>query len=300
MTGLYIGAMGMISNMIKLDVHSNNIANASTNGFKFDQETFRVLEETHLRSKKEGSSERIGTYHDEVFVDNIRTNFSVGSMTSSASPLDFALVDESPAKTSFFAIGKEGNTYLTKNGSFMLDQNRHVSTANGGQVLDTQGNPIKIPEGTSFAVNPNGSIVRGDTNEVIAKMQLYTVEQQDLGLLKKEYGGYYSIQTAAEIEKNFGPMQGIINEFNGDATLRKVFGTVERLVSIRDTGEVSILQSFDASGGRVVSNALETSNVDMSKEMVGIINAQKGVQAAQKVFTTMDNILEKAANELAK
>lgn len=301
MSGLYIGTMGIISNMVKMDVHSNNVANASTNGYKTDQEAFRVFEETYMRAKKQESNDRIGQYHTEMFVDDIRTNFEPGSMLSSSAPLDFAIQDQNSAnQTSFFVVGKGNDTFLTRNGHFVLDANRHVSTANGGQVLDINGNPITIPEGVNFFVNEKGSFVRNDTNEELAQMKIQTINKNDLGLLKKEYGGYFSVRTAQDIEKNFGPIQGIINEFDKDVTLQKVFGTIERLENIRDTGTVNILQPFENSGGLVKSGSLETSNVDLSKEMIGIINAQKGVQFGQKVFNTIDKVLEKAANEIAR
>lgn len=298
MSDLYIGAMGMISNMTKLDVHSNNIANASTSGYKAEQNTFRVFEETYMRAKKADSNERIGAYYHEVYVDNIQTDFQTGSMMQSNSNLDFALADTTDSnQTSFFVVGKEGNTYLTRNGHFMLDANRTLSTANGGQILSEAGQPIVIPEGVDFAVSSEGTIVNRATNEAIAQMQLHSVASEDLGLLKKEYGGYYSVWTPEYIEKNFGSIPQILREFDENVTLQDVFKTRERLQNIQNTGQVNILQGFS---GKLQNNAIEASNVNMSKEMIGIINAQKGVQSSQKVFNTLDKILEKSANELGR
>lgn len=298
MSDLYTGAMGIISHMTKLDVHSNNIANASTNGYKTEQNTFRVFEETYMRAKKQDSNDRIGAYYNQVYVDNIQTNFDTGSMIQSKSNLDFALSDDATSNAaSFFVVGKEGNTYLTRNGHFMLDANRTLSTANGGQVLGENGQPITIPENVTFAVSSEGVIVNAETNEAIARMQLRSVANEDLGLLKKEYGGYYSVWTPAYIEKHFGPIGQVINEFDENVTLRDVFKTRERLENIRDTGQVNIVQAFS---GKLQNNAIEASNVNMTIEMMGIIDAQKGVQSAQKVFNTMDKVLEKAANEVGR
>lgn len=301
MTGLYTGTMGIISNMTKLNVHSNNVANSSTNGYKFEQESFRVFEETYMRSKKNDSNERIGKFNHEVYVDNIRTNFMPGTHFSTDSSLDFSLNDKNHKEyTSFFIVGKGEETYLTRNGRFILDANRQISTANGGQLLDTAGNAIVVPEGVNVSVRSDGSIIRTDTNQEIAQMQLRTVKSEDLGMLKKEHGGYYSVWTVADIEKNFGPIQTIINEFDQNTTLQKVFGTKSRLEQIRDGREVAITNEFSTFDSEVRPYSLETSNVDMSKEMVGIMSAQKGVQFGQKVFNSMDKVLEKEANDIAK
>ena len=298
MSELYTSAMGMISNMTKLNVHSNNIANASTTGYKYAQSTFRVFDETYMRSNKGITNDRIGTYSNEVYVDDIRTNFSGGNVIQSKSNLDFALTDtaESDA-TSFFVVQKEGNNYLTRNGHFMLDANRTLSTANGGQVLSETGEPIVIPEGVQFGISSSGVITNQETHEEIAKMQLRSVASDDLGMLKKEYGGYYSVWTPAYIEKNFGSINQLIQDFDHNVTLQGIFKTKENLEQIRNTGQINITQAFS---GKLQNSVLEASNVNMSKEMIAIIETQKGVQSSQRAFTTMDKVLEKAANEVGK
>lgn len=50
----------------------------------------------------------------------------------------------------------------------------------------------------------------------------------------------------------------------------------------------------------VETNMLETSNVDMTNEMVEMMNAQRRFQASQKVMVSFDKIYEKEANELLK
>jgi flagellar basal body rod protein FlgG len=298
MSGLYTATMGMISNMKKLDIHSNNIANLNTNGYKYDQETFKVFEETFMLSNKGSSKKNIGSYNHQMHIDNVQTNFSPGTMQVSSSPLDFALDDSSLTDgTSFFVIKHGEGEYLSRNGNFMLDAERNLSTANGGMVLGENGLPISIPKGVKFSVNNEGTIVRMDTDEELGKIQLTTVHANDLGLLSKEHGGYYRVRSAEEIQNNFGSIQGIIDEFDNDITLQRVFGTKARLEAIRDNGVVEIATPFE---GDLKWNALEKSNASMSKEMLGIMEAQKGVQFSQKVFSVMDKVFEKEANEIGR
>ena len=43
--------------------------------------------------------------------------------------------------------------------------------------------------------------------------------------------------------------------------------------------------------GQIMSGALELSNVDLSREFIGLINASTGFSAAGKVITTSDKLL---------
>ncbi len=44
MNGLYIGSMGMMNYMRRINVHSNNVANAQTTGFKAENMTSKVFD----------------------------------------------------------------------------------------------------------------------------------------------------------------------------------------------------------------------------------------------------------------
>jgi len=298
MSGLYTGAMGMISNIRKVEVHGNNIANAATTGYKMDQETFRVFDETFKRSISNEGNIRIGQYHDEVYVDDVRTYFEQGSSKVTGNPVDFMLQDNNGSgQVSFFAVKVGDAEYLTRNGNFTLDGNRRLVTQNGGLVLGENNLPIVIPENVKFSVNSDGSITEFDTNKMIGKLKLQSVGDNDLQLLQKKQGGYYEVMSLEKILGSFGNIQTLIQQFDTNPTIRGVFGSKERLQDILDSGQVRILSPFQ---GQVYSGALETSNVDMASEMVGMMNAQKGVSSAQKVSSTFDRIFEKEANELGK
>lgn len=54
------------------------------------------------------------------------------------------------------------------------------------------------------------------------------------------------------------------------------------------------------SGGEIVQGALEASNVDMITEMTNIIASSRSFQACSQLIRTMDQILQKSANEVGK
>ncbi|MCX7771434.1 MAG: flagellar hook-basal body complex protein, partial [Proteobacteria bacterium] len=58
-----------------------------------------------------------------------------------------------------------------------------------------------------------------------------------------------------------------------------------------------IIGSPESSGlGRVLSNALELSNVDLAEEFVKMISAQRGFQANSRIITTTDELMQELVN----
>lgn len=121
---------GLGLNETSIDVLSNNIANAGTNGFK----SSRVLFSTQLaRTLSVGSAATAnngGTNPRQVGLgainSAIQVDFSQGSVTNSSSPSDLAIQGDG-----FFIVeGAEGNVF-TRNGNFGLNENSNLSNSQG-------------------------------------------------------------------------------------------------------------------------------------------------------------------------
>jgi len=63
-----------------------------------------------------------------------------------------------------------------------------------------------------------------------------------------------------------------------------------------DSGQPLIGMANTAGLGRVLSNSLELSNVDLADEFVKMISAQRGFQANSRVITTTDQLLQELVN----
>jgi flagellar hook protein FlgE len=48
--------------------------------------------------------------------------------------------------------------------------------------------------------------------------------------------------------------------------------------------------------GRIISNSLEMSNVDLSQEFTDMITTQRGFQANSRIITTADEMLQELVN----
>src|SRR5690606_40411400 len=59
-----------------------------------------------------------------------------------------------------------------------------------------------------------------------------------------------------------------------------------------ESGEYLLLQANTAGAGKVASNALEASNVDLAEEVTNMIITQRAYSANARIITTSDEMLE--------
>jgi flagellar basal-body rod protein FlgG len=133
--GLYIAASGMLAEQIRQDQIANDLANASTPGYKADRTAQRTFGALLLQSSATGAP--VGPQSTAVQIDRIVTDFSPKPARDTGEPLDFAIVGEG-----FFAVQTAQGTRYTRNGQFSLDAQSRLVTAQGDPVLDATGRPI--------------------------------------------------------------------------------------------------------------------------------------------------------------
>lgn len=298
MSGIYTGSLGMISASTRLNTISNNIANSNTDAFKADQSTYRTWDETYTKIESKEDTRVIGAVKELNYVDNVQTNFAIGDARQTGFEYDFYLQDDQGSEdVSFFVIQKEGQTYLSRNGHFMLDSERNVVNANGGYLLNAQGNKIQIPEGVEVSLSTQGVLSDQKSGTIYGQINIQSVNESQLGLLEKKYGGYYQPITLDKINTNFGSAQWVLDNFDTNKTLQEVFGSKENVQNMITSGQVNVLSPFS---GNIRSGMLESSNVDLAKEMVDMMETQRYFQANSKSFSVMDQIFAKEASEIGK
>jgi flagellar basal-body rod protein FlgG len=138
--GLYIAASGMLAEQIRQDQIANDLANASTPGYKGDRTAQRSFGDLLLANSTNGAA--VGRQSTAVQVDSIETDFSPKPSRETGEPLDFAITGEG-----FFAVQTAQGTRYTRNGQFTLDPQGRLVTAQGDPVLDTAGRAITATDG---------------------------------------------------------------------------------------------------------------------------------------------------------
>ena len=164
--GLYSAYTGMVQQEHRMDVLTNNLANANTNGYKKEGATaqsFDAMLAYKIKDSSEGYSlaKRIGVNHPGVKIGEGYTDFSQGPLKSTSNTFDLALTDKG-----FFAIefkDKNGETSVkyTRDGNFTLTADGFLVTQDGDKVLNKDGKPIQISTtADSTEINISGQIIQ--------------------------------------------------------------------------------------------------------------------------------------------
>lgn len=153
--GIYTTSLGMSALQRGMDVTANNLANASTTGFKRDGLIFQdtLQREMYANGGFGQSVGKLGTGAQPVEEYTVRES---GTISLTNNPLDMAIT----SPNGMFAIKVGDQTKYTRDGAFVLDEQRRLVTKNGYPVLDPAGDEITIPAG-KIQVENGGQIQVG-------------------------------------------------------------------------------------------------------------------------------------------
>lgn len=131
-----IGLSGIRAASTDLEVRGNNVANASTSGFKESRAEFGDVYTTTLLGtgvKPVGSG---------VLVDNVRQKFSQGNISGTGKALDMAIDGNG-----FFVLKDRGAISYTRAGAYALDKDGYVVANNGARLQGYEANANGVVNG---------------------------------------------------------------------------------------------------------------------------------------------------------
>lgn len=142
-SGIYIATAGAVAQSTALDATANNIANATTAGFRGDRVTFKEA----LGAARSPDIELVGT-------GTTRVDSQAGALTTTENPLDLALDGDG-----YFGIQTPQGTRYTRAGNFQLDDQRNLVTPEGFTVRGEGGAAINIPaDAAQVGVGLDGTV----------------------------------------------------------------------------------------------------------------------------------------------
>lgn len=161
--GLFTAYTGMVNSQHRLDVVSNNLANATTTGYKKEGCTTKSFDEMYAIKIKDATNayinQNIGSLSLGAKIGETYRDWSQGSFVSSDSSYDFAISGKGFFNISFTSKTGQTTTMYTRDGSFQMNQEGYLVTKDGDYVLGEGGNPIQIPTNTvNLAVEQTGEI----------------------------------------------------------------------------------------------------------------------------------------------
>ena len=152
--GIYSTAIGMIGAQRALDVTANNLANASTSGFKRDGLIFQDTLQREMYANG-GTGAKVGVLGSGAQAVEEYSVQELGVISSTNNNFDMAI----NAPVGMFAVKvSDTQTSYTRDGALALDDQRRLVTKTGYPVLDKDGAEITIPSGPMH-VEANGEII---------------------------------------------------------------------------------------------------------------------------------------------
>ncbi|MBF59011.1 flagellar basal-body rod protein FlgG [Halomonas sp. FeN2] len=250
---LWTAKTGLESQQTKLDVISNNLANVSTNGFKRSRPVFEDLLYQNMRQPgaqnniqdRLPSGMQIGTGVRAVATERLHTQ---GSLEQTDNSRDLAI----DGQGFFQVLMPDGTTAYTRDGSFQLNQNGQMVTANGYPVepaifLPANALSVSVGEDGTVSVRQPGVAQDNEVGQITVSTFINPAGLESLG------GNLY-LETGAS-----GAPNENIPGING--------------------------------AGRLFQGYVETSNVNVVEEMVNMIQTQRAYEINSKAVSTSDEML---------
>ncbi|KGX93902.1 flagellar basal body rod protein subunit C [Pontibacillus halophilus JSM 076056 = DSM 19796] len=269
--GYYTAVSGMTTQQRRQEALSNNVANATTPGYKADEGTIRSFPEmliqqtgrkhipgTNLSIPKEAN---VGTLNSGVYMQETIPNFTQGSIQETGISTDVALIDGNyPDENGsvFFTVQSEDGVRYTRNGNFTVDGQGNLVTHLGQAVLDEENNPIQTG-GLDYTLTKDGQLQLENGETVllgvsyVADVNQLVKEGSDL-LVLDEAGDGQAVDARGEAGVTFSTQQGV----------------------------------------------LEGSTVDMGQTMTEMNSAYRLFELNQKVLQAYDQNMQKTVNDIAK
>jgi flagellar basal-body rod protein FlgF len=158
--GIYMAASGALAYEKRLEIISNNLANANTVGFKMDHGQFQSIDPADLPASFVPNSPELSTSQAESFwfQFNSYTDFTHGGLKNTANDFDLALIGDG-----FFCVQKPDGVYYTRKGDFTLNDEGVLVTRTGYPVVGDGGEiTVKGSENPNqfkkFAVDEEGNV----------------------------------------------------------------------------------------------------------------------------------------------
>lgn len=259
----------MASAMHELSIISNNISNANSNGFKKSLVSFADFAGGLFPASVQSSANGLGSR-----VADTRISDSQGAILSTENQTDMALVGNG-----FFAIQNisDNSVSFTRNGSFGLDENGFLTTADNYRVL---GTPVFEDDFSQIA----------DNLEVLQPIQIPSAKD-DLVMSELKIAGDGRI-TARYGKEETVPISSLtLGIFSNPIGLKQLGNA--RFSATEKSGLLTLGAPMDSGFAELQVGGLEISNVNVTDELTAMIKAQQQFNGSARLMQANSDMIEK-------
>ncbi|MBQ2450005.1 MAG: flagellar basal-body rod protein FlgF [Lachnospiraceae bacterium] len=177
--GLYTAYTGMLNEQYRMDIMSNNLANADTVGFKKEGSTSQAYSEVMAVKIKDTTEDpntpkRLGNMSLGVKIGETYTDFSQGSLRDTGNTYDLALSGDGFFNIEFTNKAGETSTKYTRAGNFTLTKEGYLTTKDGDYVLGENGRIQLSTTAGNTVIMEDGSIYQDDV--LVTKLKITEFE----------------------------------------------------------------------------------------------------------------------------
>jgi flagellar basal-body rod protein FlgG len=258
---LYTAASGMTAQQTNLDNVANNLSNANTAGFRKRRVQFQDLVYQNVITPGAANTQQTVSAGLQIGLGTRTAATEVlqsqGDFQQTGNPLDLAI----QGNGYFQVMTPNGQTAYTRNGSFHLDSQGNIVTADGDPLQPS----LTIPsDATSITVGADGTV---------------SVTQP----------GKTTSQQIGQIQLATFPNPGGLNSVGSNL-----------LLPTSSSGDAITGNPGGSEGlGTLLQGSLEQSNVNTVEEFIQMILAQRSYEANSQVAKAADQMFQET-NQLGK
>ncbi len=258
MRSLWTSTTGMAAQNLNMDVIANNLANASTTGFKKSRADFQDLLYQIIKvpgsptssDTKSPTGIQVGLGTRPAAVTKI---FTEGDILQTGNELDVAIEG-----AGFFQVEMpNGNIAYTRAGNLKRDGDGRLTTSDGYPIVPE----ITIPENTRQITISETGVVSGVLGDDTSSTELGNIE---------------------------------LATFVNDAGLMSIGRNLFR--ETEASGTASLGTPGSDGYGTLLQTYVESSNVNMVEEMANMITTQRAFEINSKVVSTSDEMMQTTTN----
>ncbi len=185
-SGYYTIASGLITNQRTIETIGNNVDNSLTPGFRSERivkSAFQKELQSRLDSNGTAILSASGKGAPLAVVGDSVTQFEPGAIKPTGRELDIAINGDG-----FFVVkGKDGQSYLTRNGAFDVDDQGYLELTGYGRVQGATGD-IKV--GTSAIDVTQDGVIRDEQGNQLGTLSI--VQPADMNTLQRASNGMFT------------------------------------------------------------------------------------------------------------
>ena len=234
----------MLNEQHRMDVMSNNLANANTVGFKKEgttQQAFDSVLAYRIKDETDGvDAAQLGGISLGVKIGENYTDYSQGSMRVTDNTYDVAINGNGFFTIDVLDANGDSSVKYTRDGSFTVNKDGYLVTSGGDYVLGRNGSRIRLDPNTDSQIDEYGNITQDGTT--VGTLQI--TDFADYNYLEKFGNNYLQPVDGAETIQAEGKVyQGYL-----EASNIEVVSEMVQMINISRAYESNqkMIQTFDS------------------------------------------------------